>query len=213
MGKRTLVGSMPPPPSRSGERFKYRGEIQGKHGMVSVADPPRRAGDRAQARPGTEPQVASTPPGVHPKRHHPAAERPAAHKKSRKAASERVRPPPGAPRFTEQHGMEHMLALSQQAVERQAKQDERQLERERASRAYKEHQAQVRASRRREGAEQATEKAPSRTAIMKQLQEAQREKTRARKEKRRSTGEPGNEAPREMPYEGRRAPKKRVAFA
>ncbi|WFD19617.1 hypothetical protein MCAP1_001851 [Malassezia caprae] len=113
--------------------------------------------------------------------------------------------------FSEQQGLAHVLALSEQAVQKKDLQFQKTLEKNQASR---EHIAERRKQQqqRKELARQAKD-TPSRSSMLKLLREKRRERTRERRKKRKEEAI-GTQAPAatQHPPENARPKKKRVSF-
>lgn len=144
---------------------------------------------------------------------------------ARGRASPDLRPPHGTrilafssmPRkhFSEQQGLAHVLALSEQAVQKKDLQFQKSLEKNQAAR---EHIAERRKQQqqRKELARQAKD-TPSRSSMLKLLREKRRERTRERRKKRKEEAMGSDPAaassqPTQAPPEGARPKKKRVSF-
>ncbi|WFD03468.1 hypothetical protein MOBT1_002159 [Malassezia obtusa] len=139
-----------------------------------------------------------------------------------RAASGKARTPKRAPgpgkqpkSFTEDQGMAHLLALSEQAVSKTDSEYQHRVDR---THAAQEMRAQAEKERRKKKQEaRSTSDKPTRAAMIALLREKRREKSRARKTQRRLRDEEPEEAPpgpRPILKTRTRAeaPKKRVSF-
>ncbi|WFD23233.1 hypothetical protein MEQU1_001921 [Malassezia equina] len=115
--------------------------------------------------------------------------------------------------FSEQQGLAHILALSEQAVQKKDQQFQKTLEKDQAAR---EHVAELRKQQqqRKDLARQAKD-TPSRSSMLKLLREKRRERTRERRRKRKeeAMGSDASVTPSQASQpEGVRPKKKRVSF-